>query len=705
MKYLLIGFVGFALLAFIVQGLFSGLSFFQEDRNNVVTVDGDAIKVDEYSNMVERYVEDARSKSRDGSITDIQENQLRTQVINSLVNQKLIENEAEYLGLNVGKAELTDLMIGDNPSPLLYQFFMDPNTGSIDKEAIKQQLRMVNEEDHSDDPEMRMMNQQARTAWLEMQDQIVYNQLYSKYANLISSSIVYNSLERKAAYENNKISVNFDYVQKRFATISDEGITVSDAEVKQLYEKRKAKHKQEYAKVVDYINVPLVPSQKDIETERQNMISLKEKLESSNDNIAMLVAHNSTVPYLEAYRSLESLNAEEKRFVETSTVGTVSEPMQNGTTFSMFKYIAEVNAPDTIDLQIIPLTQIFDEAKMQTEADSLLNLIKNGTSFSEIALSRSNGQFDGNYGRHTEQSFLSAENRFFDVAFKNAVFNAPLNTPQLITLQNKGAFIVQVTEKTAPVKKYNLASIYKEVKTSKETRNELYNNLSRYVSENKALDAFRDNAAEAGFMVAKDMQVTKTSAALGNIEDTRQIIQWAFNNKTGAISKIYETRDYSNLVVAAVRGEYQEGYSPYELEETSLRNELMNQKKAEKALAELEGKNFNSLEQYAQLWGAGTQSVASVSFGMESQIMGIGNEPAIYAMAPEAKVGEVTSVVGKDAIYAIYVTDKKVSEEAYNDDVQKMQMSMRQRINRPEELLKNSAEIEDNSINFPYYSN
>ena len=62
----------------------------------------------------------------------------RNYLWNFMVEERLLRDEAEALGLNVGAEELEDLQFGTNLSPIIQRNFRDPNTGQIDQNNLDQ---------------------------------------------------------------------------------------------------------------------------------------------------------------------------------------------------------------------------------------------------------------------------------------------------------------------------------------------------------------------------------------------------------------------------------------------------------------------------------------------------------------------------------------------------------------------------------------
>ncbi|GHV58298.1 peptidylprolyl isomerase [Bacteroidia bacterium] len=696
---LLVIVVGIALLAFIVGDfLKSGSTFFHQKQENIISVNGETLNYRDFQVQVEERT-NALKQNNNRSFTDDEQNQIRQMVLNEAIDNILFSEEAQKIGLVVGKDESKDLLMGNNISPMIQQYFHNPQTGRFDKTALLQFLQMIENDDYTGYPQEQIAQlMQQKKAWLSLEDQVIKDQSRRKFSILVASAVLTNDLEIKAQAENNRTSVDFDYVAQVYSTVPDTEVSISDSEIQQLYNERKNQYKQEEAKVIDYIAYPIVPSSEDYQLVENKLAALKEQLATST-MVPELVQTNSDVPYVNAYRAYSGLSEDLKQLVNTNPVGAVEGPLLTNDVYHLYKIEGEKTAPDSVNVYALMLPMMGSEDQLTHVADSLINVIKKGTSFADMASSATNGQTTGEIGWTTEASLASQ----VDALFKDEVFNAPVNTPILVK-SSMGSFLIQVTEKTKPVKKYKIADLQIRVSPSQETKTRLYNELSQYITANHSLTALKDNAGEAGFNVQKDVEVTKEQINIGNIQSTRQVIQWAFNHKKGDISDIYECQNGEYFLVAAVEGSLQAGYRSLASVSEFLKRELLNKKKGEKLVADLKAKNFTTLEQYAEVMNTTPQSVKFVSFGTPS-ISGIGNEPILNVEAPLAPLNQVTGpFAGKNRVYAIVVTDKR-EEEAPDAATQKQQVQMQnmyrtyQLVQSPE-LLRENAKITNNFSRF-----
>jgi len=99
--------------------------------NDVGSINGDNIGYQEFVNAVDRQLENMKSQS--GEDTDAEKiPQVREEVWNSIISQKLVEQEIEKFGITVSDDEIRDIILGDNPPEFLKQNFID-STGRFNR--------------------------------------------------------------------------------------------------------------------------------------------------------------------------------------------------------------------------------------------------------------------------------------------------------------------------------------------------------------------------------------------------------------------------------------------------------------------------------------------------------------------------------------------------------------------------------------------
>ena len=698
---LLVLVVGLALFAFIIGDfLNSGSTYFRQSQERIAEIDGEVIKIQDYQARVDEMTEIYKMQSGSASLPEEYMTQIRQSVFDGMVQEIVLDEATQKLGMVVGPEELFDMVQGENISPLIQQMqmFVNPQTGAFDKSALLTFLKQIDVDNIATYPaEQQAQLQQAQRFWMFWEKNIKRQRLESKYTTLLSKAIAANALDAKAAFDESVENSDIVYAMQSYATIPDSTIAVSDSEIKQLYEQRKESYKQKASKIIDYIAVDIRPSKEDYDKVQADIESVKSELETT-DRVADLVNENSEVPYVDAFFTENALDAEMKQFATTAEVGAIYGPVFDNDKYRLFKLIDKTNAPDSVKVSHIMLAGK-GEAETKALADSLLTVLKGGASFEELAKQFSADQAaenGGELGWFTEATALRGVN----AEFKDAVFGTPLN--QIAVVKSMyGTHLVKVTEKTANVAKYKVADIDMTVSPSSKTYSNIYNELNQFISNNHSLDKLTASAKEAGYNLVSDATVTKDDQLLGSVQNSRQVIRWAFQNDKGAISEIFECND--KFVVAAMKGSLDEGYRPVELVAAPLKAELIAQKKGEQIAAALAAKNLTSVEAYAEAMGAKVDSVKFVNFATR-RISGIGIEPNLNAAVAMAQVDQVSAPVkGNNGVYVFKVYARNKDAKTYDEaeQVRTLDATNAYRVGfQAIQSLINKAEVEDNRIRF-----
>jgi peptidyl-prolyl cis-trans isomerase D len=698
---LLVGAVGLALLAFIIGDfLKSGSTFFQQGKDKIVVVDGQSVGYQDFMKRVDEMSSAYKNNSGRTLSEDLQD-QIREAVYNEMIGKILLDNASKRTGLTVGAEELTDMIMGKNVSPMIQQYFRNPQTGVFDRNALMQFIQIMESEDlwlnYSEADQQQIAAQKLQ--WDGMKKTIVEQKKTDKFTAFLASAVASNVIDAKAAFEENDANVDFSYAAKPYTSVPDEAVTVSDDEIKSLYNKRKEAFKQEEARLIDYISVAITPSDKDIREALARLDDVRSEFEKT-DEVADIVNDNSDIKYMDVYRSTNALNESERAFADNAEIGDVKGPAsEGGNLYFVHKLTGKKEASDSVKLHLLVLPNFTDDAKLATYADSLKGIVAGGKSFSDMVSELTKGQGNGDAGWQTELSLLQngLDAKFIDMIFKS-------NTGEVFF--HKAAvrnYLVQVSEKTKPVTKYKFATVQYQITASPETMNKLYNDLSAYITTNNNPEAFRNSGEKAGYAVQKETPVYANQPRLASIESSRPIIRWAFNGKKGSFSEIMQCGDY--YVVGVVTGKLKEGYRPLKDVSDILKRELLDKKKGEKIVKDLEAKNLTSLYGYAREMNTEPQEVKFVTFSTQ-RISGIGAEPAVNVAALATEKGKISKpFAGRTAAYVLQVTDRRSSGQPFDEKMQMQRLNMQSAYRamsfmRDNALLKETVKIKDNRIRF-----
>lgn len=698
---LLVLVVGLALFAFIIGDfLNSGSTYFKQSQERIAKVNGQTISIHDYQNLVDEMVEMYKMQTGQTSFPDEYMAQIRQSVFDTMVQDIVLGEATEEVGMEVSSDELFDMVQGENISPLIQQMpmFQNQQTGSFDRNALLNFLKVIDDDAIAAAPvEQQDQLIKAKNYWLFWEKNIKRQRLEQKYTTLIVKAVGANKLEAKESFEENAKSADIVYAMQAYATVPDSTIEVSNSELKALYDQRKELFKQKETKVVKYLAVDIRPSQEDYKAVETEIESVKNELANS-DKVADIVNENSEIPYVDAFFTDKSFDNEMKQFATTAEVGAVYGPVFANDKYRLFKLVDKTTAPDSVKVSHIMLAGK-SEAETAALADSLMGAIKGGADFAELAKQHSvdqAAQNGGELGWFTEVTALRGVNE----EFKNAIFSTPVNQVAIVK-STYGTHLVKVTEKTANVTKYKMADVDMTVSPSSKTYSAIYNELNAFISKNHDIAKLDTAAKSAGYNVISDVQITPDNQTLGTVKSSRPVVRWAFQNSNGSISEIFECDD--KFVIAAVEKSAPAGYAPLDMVAQGLKAELVAKKKGEKIAADLTAKNLSSIEAYAQAMGSSVDSVKFVSFGTR-RISGVGVEPNLNAAVSLAKVDQVSAPVkGNNGVYVFKVFAENDDAKQYNEEAEMRAINANNTYRLSYQTIQslvNKADVEDNRIRF-----
>ena len=363
------------------------------------------------------------------------------------------------------------------------------------------------------------------------------------------------------------------------------------------------------------------------------------------------------------------MNPKMKEFVSKAKENEVSGTIFENNAYKKYRVMSKTVAPDSVEAR-----HIMFAASQEALCDSIFDVLKKGGDFAALAKEYSvdtNTAADGgSFGWFTEPMLSQMGTKFADAAFRGGKGVQKVKT-------QFGIHLLEVTDKTKPVEKAQVAQLVVEVKASQDTQEAQYDKLSRYITEKGDSDKFSEGDIENGISV-QTAKITRADVNLSYVPNAREIIQWAFNADEKELSKIFEVENKSFMVVAKVAKISDGEYEAYEDLEPLLKTRLLQEKKGEKVAELLKG--YSSLEDAAAALHSKVDTAKSVVF-RSSVLAGIGFEPKLAGAAPYAAVNEIQAPVqGSRAVYlykvvndnAVISTFDKESEKAiYNGTMSK----------------------------------
>lgn len=662
---LLVIVIGLALFAFIAGDAWKVLQPHQ-GKQDVGEVNGEVLSAQDYQKMVDELSEVIKLTNGLNSLTEDQLNNVKDQVWQSYVNNKLIAEQAEKLGLKVTDAEIQSI-IDQGTHPLLMQTpFRNPQTGMFDKDMLKKFLVDYANLNASQMPAQYVEYYQKMGAfWQFVEKTLAQSTLAEKYQNLVTKSLISNPVAAEDAFNSRTEQSDLLLAGVPYSSINDSTVQVSDSEIKDRYNEKKEQFKQLVeTRDIRYIDVKVVPSDADRKAVEKEVTEYSNQLASTTADFGTFFrSTGSSVNYSDVPVSKSVFPADVASRLDSTNVNEVYGPYYNQTddSFNAFKLLAKVSSPDSIQFRQIQVYADTEE-KTKTLADSIYNALKGGADFAAVAkIYGQTGEATWVNAQSWEGSELDADNS----KFINTLLNQPVNELANLNM-GQANLILQVMNKKSMQTKYKVAVVKREVEFSKETYNAAYNKFSQFVAQNTTIDSMVKNAEESGYTLMPRTDLSSAEHYVGGVRSTREALKWIFAAKPGEVSPLYECGENDHLMVVALDKIHEAGYRDINSVAEMLRAEIRRDKKAEKIMEEM--KKYNSIAQVKGMKDAVSDSVKHVTFSTPAYIsVTRSSEPVIGAVAAKTAANKVSAPIkGNGGVYMIQVYAKEKGSEKFD---------------------------------------
>ena len=297
--------IGVGLFAFIAEEFFRSMETTSNiGKMQVGEVYGEKLSVQEYQNMVDEYAEVMKFQyGRELNSSEM--DQLRDQVWNMYVQQKIFEHEADELGLQVTDAEVQNALREGTAQSLgiIRQFFSD-QTGRFDVTALqnflKQYKQMAAQAAAMDPTQLETINGVYRM-WLFAEKELRSELLSRKIGGFLQNSFLSNPIVAKMEFDDRNTRSEVQLACLPYTAIPDKDVKVSDEELKAKYEQVKEIFLlPEDAIDLKYIDVAVTASAADRKALEDNMQKIYAKLKDTTDVAPIVNSSKSQIHYIDA---------------------------------------------------------------------------------------------------------------------------------------------------------------------------------------------------------------------------------------------------------------------------------------------------------------------------------------------------------------------------------------------------------------------
>ncbi len=703
--------VGLALFAFLAESLFTAVSTNSNMQRLVVgEVYGENINYEEFNQLYDEYENMVKMSNGNQNLTEEQSTQLRDQVWQEMLTQKLIQHEAAELGISVSDAEVRTI-INTGASPVLSQTpFTNPTTGAFDVNQLKQFLAQYDEIMGSAEYPEQAKDQvrQLMNYWKFVEKQVRQQALAQKYQSLLGACFNSNDVSAQANFDARMTESSIVMAAVPFTAVKEEGMEASESEIKAKYNEMKTQYpdmfsSQQELRSIKYIAVSITASQADKDALQQELQEYGQALQAEDANVANIVRESrSLIPYNGLFVSKRSLPNDIANMLDTLAVGSLKASYTNyaENTMNVVKYIGRTQQPDSVEFRRIDV--MGTDAKAIAQADSILTALKAGEPIDSLA-KRYNQAAAATWltSAQVDGAQLNEENR----KFINTLFTTAQGQYDKVQTTG-GTIIVKVTERRNIIDKYNVAIVKRDIAFSQETATKAYNEFSSFLAANPTQEDIEANAAKSGYTVQTTEYLTPNVHYIANIKGTTDALRWIFDKaEKGDVSELYECGDGNDRLLAVMVTEIHEA-GDRDINDPNLRTvleqEVLKDQKAAKLVEQM--KNMKSVQEVAKMEGAVQDTIQHITFTAPVYVQKTASsESALAGAVAAAQKGQfVSGVRGQGGVYAFQVLNQTKRNGKFDKEQEEQQLStsyMRSTNNVVGVLLR-SANVQDNRYKF-----
>ena len=674
---LLIVIIGLGLFAFIAEEAFRSCNGIKgQNSQQIGEVLGEKIYVQDFQKLLEEYQDAMKLTMRTDNLSEDQLNQLKDQVWQQLVSERVMKEDCKKLGLTVTEDELKNVL-NDGTNQLLTQTpFINQQTGRFDVSILKQFIDAYRKAEASNNSQQLDQMRPAYNYWLFVEKNLRTQLLAQKYQSLLANCVLSNKVEAKMAFNEENEEAQIQLASIAYNTIKDADIKVTDEELKAKYEELKpAFRQQQETRDVKMVDVQVKASAADRSQLQKDMAGYQKQLAEASDPTQVVSKSGSMIQYIglpvsgKAFQQYPDI-ASKIDSMAVGTTGVVENTKDN--TYNIVRILSRTELPDSVEFRQIQVGGKTLEAA-RASADSIQKALAAGGDFQAIA--KRYGQdstttwFTG--AMYEQASTMSQDNR----AYIEALLNGAVGSTQNIEL-TQGNVVIQVLNRKAMKSKAVAAVIKKEIRFSDNTYSKAYNRFSQFVTQSQAsLADLQKHATKFGYTVQDLNDFATSSHTVGNVGGSgiRDAIKWIFEAKEGQVSQLFEAgKENDHLLVLCMTKIHPQGYRPWDDAQVKeiLKREVIRDKKAEMIMAKLKGVNSIAA---AQAKGAKVSTVNQITFAAPAFIQATGAaEPALSGAVAATAQGKFCSapVKGNAGVYVFQVVKKQMRPAKYNEEQQ-----------------------------------
>jgi peptidyl-prolyl cis-trans isomerase D len=521
--------------------------------NKVGSVNGDEITYQEFVTAVDRQREMMKQQSGN-EVDENQVPQIRDQVWDALISQKLIEHVVKKFNISVSDDEIRDIILGDNPPDFLKQNFID-SLGRFNRQLYENAL----------------FDPQNKEVLLQAEEYVRQNRLNEKLQSMLLASINVSEQEIKKKFMDQNIYMNAEYALIDLNIFPDSLVAVTDEDLKAYYNENLSSYKMPAQRKLKFVLFLDRPSEFDSSSVRKILENVVSNVKSDTASFQFYVDIYSSQPYSRDTVSIQTFPVEVVEKIISSQPGSVIGPVSVPEGFVVYHLVSVIPSKETfVRASHILINQAGNDEANYQEAMNVYNVLIQKNNFEEIAKERSSdpgsGPKGGDLGWFGKGDMVPE--------FEKAVFEGSVGVIQKPVKTNFGYHIIKVTGRSD--KNYVIEKIVNPVTTSAATRDAVYNkayDFSYLANKN----GFEKEAELMNYSVSETPQFVETAVSVPGLGANKRIVEFAFSNSLNTVSEVFKVP--SGYVVVKISEVTRQSIKPFEEVINSIKPVVLKEKK------------------------------------------------------------------------------------------------------------------------------
>jgi len=601
--------------------------------DTIAEVNGDPISYQEYVRAVEAQMQAYQQQTGEAPTPQMSD-LIREQVFNALVEERLREQAMERLGITVTDDEVVQMVLGDNPHPIIKAYFGDEN-GNVNRALLQNFID----------------NPAAREDWIRLEEYLRAERARQKLEQLLLATVRVSDQEVAEEYRRRTLRADARYVALRYAEVPDDSVSVTESDLRRYYNEQRDDFKRKRTYRVAYVALPKNPTAEDTLQVLEELNRLKERFAQTENDSLFLARYASERPFTDAFFRRDELDPALGDVVfDDPQPGKVVGPVVAGGLAHLVKIRAVRPSEETVIRArhiLIRAPEGDAEARRQArqEALELKRQLEQGADFATLA--REHSDDPGSARRGGDLGWFG-RGRMVE-PFEEAAFSAPIGRVVGPVETRFGYHLIEVTGRSNV--EVQIADLAMRLAPSLATLNRIQERMEDLAYYAEESGDFEGEAQRMGLQV-QEMRVEEDQQFLPGIGQSRAILNFLAGADEGDVSQVIELDD--RFIVLQLVEVIPKGYRSFEEVREEIRPRVLLEKKKEVQVARmrraLQQHGFDGL---AEALGTTVQTVTQLSYN-QTLIPGLGREPRFVGTVFGLQEGETSGVVeGENAAFVV----------------------------------------------------